>query len=207
MGICGCIRYCVHTFFTYGACLTHVPFATLNRTYVRRRTVTGGALAFTTGQYEKRFTDLLRRFVHARYVSRMERTTGQSFAQWLREQLEARGYDLGIRGGGQTRFAADSGISRPTVSRLLSGTAGHDVRSMQLLAEALRVPLGEILVRAGILDATELAAVATPEPGARRITPEQAADELGIKDEQARALFVSMTHTLQRPPGGNRAAN
>ncbi|MEU8721478.1 helix-turn-helix domain-containing protein [Streptomyces antimycoticus] len=125
----------------------------------------------------------------------------QAFAKWLREQLTRRGYDLtGLRSGGKTAFAADSGISPSTVGRLLRGDNVTDTRVLGMLATALHVPLGEVLVRAGILDERELAFVRQPQPGERRITPEQAADELGIEDAQARRLFVSMAETLQRTP-------
>ncbi|WND36959.1 helix-turn-helix transcriptional regulator [Streptomyces sp. BB1-1-1] len=127
--------------------------------------------------------------------------TAASFADWLRDQLTRRGYDLsGLRSGGRTAFAADSGISPATVGRMLRGDNVTDTRVLGLLAAALHVPLGEVLVRAGILDERELAYVRNPQPGERRITPEQAAAELGIEDEQTRRLFVSMTETLQRTP-------
>ncbi|WP_399087967.1 helix-turn-helix domain-containing protein [Streptomyces sp. BBFR2] len=132
----------------------------------------------------------------------MEQASRQ-FAAWLREELIHRGYDLSARGGGQTKFAERSGIGRATISRLLSGTGSPDTRSLGLLATALGLPLGEVLVRAGILDRSELKAVRTPATGDERITPEQAADELGIRDTQARRLFVSMTKTLQRPSPDN----
>lgn len=132
----------------------------------------------------------------------MERTTGsaQQLATWLREQLTRRGYDLSPRGGGQTRFAEDSGIGRATISRMLGGHGATDTRVLGQLAAALEVPLGEVLVRAGILDERELARVRDPQPGTRRITPEEAADELGIVDSHARRLFLSMVETLQRTP-------
>ncbi|MEV7413495.1 helix-turn-helix transcriptional regulator [Streptomyces althioticus] len=138
----------------------------------------------------------------------MERTTDpERFAQWLRDQLTRRGYDLAPRGGGQSRFAEDSGIGRATISRILAGQGATDTRVLAQLAAALQVPLGEVLVRAGIATDEELGRVANPQPGARRITPEQAADELGIADEQARRLFVSMVETLQRtPPPTERSA-
>lgn len=129
------------------------------------------------------------------------------FADWLRDQLTRRGYDLGPRGGGQSRFAEESGIGRATVSRMLGGHGATDTRVLAQLAATLRVPLGEVLVRAGIATDEELGRVAHPAPGPRRITPEQAADELGISDEQARRLFVSMVETLQRtPPPTERSA-
>ncbi|MFZ3569242.1 helix-turn-helix domain-containing protein [Streptomyces sp. BH034] len=123
------------------------------------------------------------------------------FAAWLHDQLTTRGYDLsGPRSGGKSAFASASGISPSTVGRLLRGDHVTDTRVLALLAENLRVPLGEVLVRAGVLNEGELRAVQNPTEGPRNITPEQAADELGIRDDQARRLFVSMTHTLQRQP-------
>jgi transcriptional regulator with XRE-family HTH domain len=126
----------------------------------------------------------------------------QQFGEWLHDQLVRRGYEMSARGGGRTRFADDSGIGRATISRILSGQGATDTRVLAQLAAALDVPLAEILVRAGILSADELRAVQTP--GARRhITPDEAADELGIVDDQARRLFVSMTETLRKPPTTN----
>lgn len=140
-----------------------------------------------------------------------DQKAAQRFGDWLRDQLTRRGYDLGIRGGGQSRFAEDSGIGRATISRILNGSGATDTRVLALLAEALHLPLGEVLVRAGILDVSELSAVQAPDPGERRITPEQAADELGIHDPQGRAVFIATTQALQRttPPGDaqNRAAD
>jgi transcriptional regulator with XRE-family HTH domain len=122
------------------------------------------------------------------------------FAQWLRQQLESRGFDLGMRGGGQSRFAEESGIGRATISRILSGQGATDTAVLARLADALHIPLGEVLVRAGILNPSELSAVNQPPAGGRRITPDQAADELGITDPHQRRLFLAMTQTLQRNP-------
>ncbi|MEV5673476.1 MULTISPECIES: helix-turn-helix transcriptional regulator [Streptomyces] len=124
-----------------------------------------------------------------------------AFAEWLHRELTARNYDLtGSRSGGRSAFAADSGISPSSVGRLLRGEKISDTRVLAMLAAALQIPLGEVLVRAGVLDEADLRAVQNPTTGPRRITPEQAADELGIDDEQSRRLFVNMAQTLQRKP-------
>jgi transcriptional regulator with XRE-family HTH domain len=122
------------------------------------------------------------------------------FAHWLTRELTKRGYDItGARSGGRSRFAQDSGLSPSTVGRLLRGEGATDTRTLATLAEALRVPLGDVLVRAGVLDANELAAVRHPTR-TDHITPQQAAHELGITDEQAVRMFVSMVETLRQPP-------
>ncbi|PJN40484.1 transcriptional regulator [Streptomyces sp. CB02959] len=127
------------------------------------------------------------------------------FATWLRQQLERRGYDLRPRGGGQSRFVQDSGIGAGSVSRMLRGQGSTETRVLGLLADALDIPLPEVLVAAGVLTREELDGVrkagTTPRPAP--LTPEAAADELGITDPQSRRLFVSMTETLRQQRAEN----
>ncbi|MGW5304881.1 helix-turn-helix domain-containing protein [Streptomyces griseoluteus] len=124
------------------------------------------------------------------------------FGRWLAERLESLGYDLsGPRSGGRTAFAADSGISPSTVTRLLRGEMPTDTRILRTLAEAIRVDYPVVLVRAGVLTPDELAAVQQPSTSPR-ITPEQAADQLGITDPAERKVFVNMAKTLRRTPDG-----
>lgn len=133
----------------------------------------------------------------------MKNSSADTFAVWLTRALIDRGYDLtNQRSGGRSRFAEDSGLSPSTVGRLLRGEGATDINTLATLANALGLPLGEVLVRAGILSRGELASVQRPTPK-RRITPDQAADELGIEDDQSRALFKAMVETLRRqpPPG------
>ncbi|MFB7029626.1 MULTISPECIES: helix-turn-helix domain-containing protein [unclassified Streptomyces] len=126
--------------------------------------------------------------------------TRVDFAAWLRDQLTTRGYDVtGLRSGGRTRFAADSGISPASVSRLLRAQPVTDLGILGTLAGFLGVPLAEILVRIGLITEGELYEVQHPDPDdSRRITPEEAANDLGITDPHKRALFLNMTRTLQQ---------
>ncbi|MEU9306920.1 helix-turn-helix transcriptional regulator [Streptomyces sp. NPDC048256] len=123
------------------------------------------------------------------------------FGAWLAQRLESLGYNLsGPRSGGRSAFAEQSGISASTVTRLLRGDMPTDTRILRTLAEAISVPYPEVLVRAGVLTPDELAAVQRPTaPPGGRLTPEQAADELGITDPAERKVFVNMAKTLRRP--------
>ncbi|UUN29448.1 helix-turn-helix transcriptional regulator [Streptomyces sp. FIT100] len=129
--------------------------------------------------------------------------TPEEFAAWLKRQLEQRGYDLRPRGGGQTKFATDSGIGAGTVSRMLRGQSATETRVLQTLAQSLQLPLSEVLVAAGVLNRVELENVRHPAPRTNPLTPEQAADELGITDPQSRRLFISMTETLRQQRAEN----
>ncbi|MGC5343686.1 helix-turn-helix domain-containing protein [Streptomyces sp. DT171] len=125
----------------------------------------------------------------------MKRNAPMRFASWLRDQLTQRGYDLTPRGGGQKAFAERAGVSRATISRILSGRGeSTDIRVLTDLATALSVPLPTVLVAAGVLTADEVAGVQHPTG---RMTPDQAADELGIPtDATSRAVFRTLVQTL-----------
>ncbi|MFI0739315.1 helix-turn-helix domain-containing protein [Streptomyces sp. NPDC021100] len=129
--------------------------------------------------------------------------TSETFAAWLREQLRRRGY---ADRGGQTRFAADAGLSQPTVSRLLRGDGLPDLRTFGALSEALDVPLAEILVRAGVLSPDELAAAARRPIGPATITPQQAAQELGITSDEGVRTFERMVAGLRVTEPDGRAS-
>lgn len=127
------------------------------------------------------------------------------FGRWLTEKLEALGYNLsGPRSGGRTAFAEHSGISPSTVTRLLRGEMPTDTRILRTLAESINEPYPVVLVRAGVLTPDELASVQRPTaPPGGRLTPEQAADELGITDPAERRVFVNMAQTLRRAAPDN----
>ncbi|HEY1179255.1 MAG TPA: helix-turn-helix transcriptional regulator [Phytomonospora sp.] len=134
-----------------------------------------------------------------------DRATPAEFARWLRDQLERRDYDMRPRGGGQGRFATDSGIGAATISRILNGQGAQDIKVLEALASALGVPLAEVLVAAGVLSRPELAAVQNPTPRPDGpITPEQAAAEMGIDDPDDLEHFVNTAEFLIRRRARNR---
>lgn len=133
-------------------------------------------------------------------------STHHTLAEWLRARMVARGYDLGARGGGRTRLAEDTGVPRVAITRILSGTPTSDIGNLRALADHFGSPLADVLVLAGIITARELEAVRPepePEPVADQLpveplTPEAAADELGITDPHQRAAFISMLAAFRR---------
>ncbi|WP_439675975.1 helix-turn-helix domain-containing protein [Embleya sp. MST-111070] len=119
------------------------------------------------------------------------------FADWFEQRLIARHYDVSPRGGGRARFAADAKISPSTVSRILLRQSIPDPSVLKKIADGLGDPLGEVLLRAGVVDESQLQRAARPVPMADRISPEEAADRLGIHSEERRDLLISMIKTLQ----------
>ncbi|MFE7638333.1 helix-turn-helix domain-containing protein [Kitasatospora sp. NPDC057518] len=129
---------------------------------------------------------------------------GSEFAMWLNSRLQAAGYDLSTRGGGRSRFAADTGISASSVTRLLNGRGTPDASLLAKIAPALRVTLTELLVRAGVVAQDEIAKAVDPQPTDNAISPQQAAHQLGIESPTAVALFVSMVETMQKQEAQRR---
>lgn len=129
--------------------------------------------------------------------------TAREFADWLRAQMQARGYDPAPKGGGQAQLVRETGLGRSTISRLLNG-APHtpDPESLRKIADVLALPFGEVLIRAGILTVAELRAVQTAPPSDRPpLTTDDAADALGITDPVARQMHaagVQAARDLQR---------
>lgn len=125
-------------------------------------------------------------------------TPAATFASWLAHQLTRRGYDVsGPRSGGRTRAAADSGISPATIGRWLREEPVADIDVYRRLSEWLEHPFGDILVRAGLLQPEDL--TAPPPDDGTQITPEQAADKLGLKGH-SRELFLLNVDALRRTP-------
>lgn len=129
----------------------------------------------------------------------MRRHTPQDFAVWLHGQLTARGYVLDRpRGGGQAKFAAESGVPRATLSRILKGEGGADIGTLERIATALNVRLGTVLVEAGVISPDDLTTVQRP---AGHMTADEAADELGITDPTARIVLRGVIESLK--PGND----
>ncbi|MFE3905466.1 helix-turn-helix domain-containing protein [Streptomyces sp. NPDC059153] len=128
--------------------------------------------------------------------------TPETFAAWLRETMLRRGYP---ERGGQKKFAQDAGISAPTVSRLLRADGLPDTRTLERLAEVLRVPLPEILVRAGVVKEEDLAKLRPINPNP--ISPRQAAAELGITSPEGIEAFERMVSGLRAIETNDRRAS
>lgn len=140
-----------------------------------------------------------------------QRATAQAFAQWLRDRMTERDYDLGPRGGGQRRLAEQTGLGTTTISRILRGDAlNPDPDSLRKIATELALPFGQVLIRAGVLTADELDAVQHPPIGRPPITTDEAAADLDITDPLAVEMFeagVRAARDLQRKRLARRRAD
>ncbi|RSS59544.1 XRE family transcriptional regulator [Streptomyces sp. WAC01280] len=138
------------------------------------------------------------------------RATPAEFSAWLRDQFETAGYRLSERGE-QARLARDSGFPSPTLTRMLSGTVIPEIKSLQQCADFLKIPLGEVLVHAGVLTYEEVDRVRTRRPATRPMTTAEALDELKITDPGDRSVVAAVIETVKKnradsADGAERAA-
>ncbi|WP_328846164.1 helix-turn-helix domain-containing protein [Streptomyces sp. NBC_00258] len=126
-------------------------------------------------------------------------TRAQRFAAVVAPAAQRAGY---TGHGSQARLARDTGMSESSVSRMLKGKAVPDLEFIEPLAQAIEMDLLELLTRTGIFSPESLPSLSESDRsqvGSRSIiTPEEAADGLGIKDEVGRQMLAATIERLRR---------
>lgn len=104
--------------------------------------------------------------------------------------------------GGQQKLVADTGVNKSTASRLLRGETIPHVKFFPVLAKALGLDPVELLVAADIVPPEYLESQQTlsetdrSQVGSGSLTPEEAADQLGILDDVGRVMFLAVVDKL-----------
>lgn len=126
----------------------------------------------------------------------------QSFAEYIRPAVVAAGYDIDSpRGGGKKALADATGMSPSSVGRMLAGLTLPEPVHLERLANALGLPLMDLLMRSGIVTAEASGGVTTTSTRTRvaaeiKLTPEAAARALGIRSPDRIRMFTAMAKTL-----------
>jgi len=124
-------------------------------------------------------------------------TRAQKFAALVVPAAERAGY---TGHGAKARFARDTGMTESSVTRMWQGNAVPDARFYDAISTAVGVDLGSLLVEGGILSPQSLQSLSETDPSqvGSALTPEEAADRLGIRDEVGRQLFYATIERLKR---------
>ncbi|MFE2243874.1 helix-turn-helix domain-containing protein [Streptomyces virginiae] len=124
----------------------------------------------------------------------------ERFAEYIRQAVREAGYDIDSpRGGGKTMLARRTGMSSSSVGRMLAGKTMPDPAVLERLADALDMPLAELLVRSGLVSSpTVLPGGSELAGGEDPISPAEAARRLGIRTPARVAMFESMVAHLVR---------
>lgn len=125
-------------------------------------------------------------------------TRAQRFAAVVVPAAKAAGY---TEYGAGARLARDTGMSPSSVSRMMSGQAIPDSRYWEPIAKAIGMSLQELMVEAELISPESLQALSETDPSqvrSRPITPEEAADRLGLTDSVAREMFFATLERLKR---------
>ena len=134
---------------------------------------------------------------------RSEETVRQRFGRYVADAARRTGkYDIDSpRGGGKAALARDTGMAESAVGRMLRGESLPDTRFFEPIATAVGVHVRDLLIEAEIFSPESLQTPAENSAtgvASRSITPQQAADALGIFDPYAREMFFGTIERLRR---------
>lgn len=128
-----------------------------------------------------------------------QETLAERYGAWLATAMRNAGLDIDRqRGGGRKALADTLGVSASTVGRWLNGETVPSPELFESIADALGVPVRDMLVETGIISAKALTKNHRTEVASAPITPTQAADALGITDPAERAEFIQMLEARAR---------
>lgn len=125
------------------------------------------------------------------------------FRHYIREAAVRAGYDIDSpRGGGKKAIAKATGMSQSSVGRMLAGQTIPSPPQLERLAEALGVPLIDLLVLSGVVSERGKERVSAesdrPRPlwATTSLTVEEAATALGIRAPDRVRMFKAMASEL-----------
>ncbi|MGW7495419.1 hypothetical protein ACWGKA_14105 [Streptomyces luteogriseus] len=102
--------------------------------------------------------------------------------------------------GAKARFAKETGMTESSVGRMWQGRAIPDSRFFQRIADVTGLYLGTLLVEAGLLSQEALQSLSESDRSqvGSALTPQEAADRLGITDDVGREVFFRTVDRLKR---------
>lgn len=124
-------------------------------------------------------------------------TRAQRFADIVVPAAERAGY---TGHGAKARFSRDTGMSDSSVTRLWQGKSLPDSRFYPAIARAVGLDLGDMLTEGGVLSHEALQSLTETDRSqvGFSLTPEEAADRFGIRDEVGRQLLYATIERLKR---------
>jgi transcriptional regulator with XRE-family HTH domain len=131
-------------------------------------------------------------------------TQAERFAEYIRPAVVAAGYDIDSpRGGGKTELARVTGASQSSIGRMLAGQTMPGPVLLEKLAEALGLPMTDLLIQSGIVsNARNMGEPSKSEP-IPSLAVEDAARRLGIKSPKSVKIFKAMVETLRAEDEGS----
>jgi transcriptional regulator with XRE-family HTH domain len=124
-------------------------------------------------------------------------TRAQRFAAVVVPAAERAGY---TGHGAKARFARDTGMTESSVNRMWHGQAIPRPPFFEPIAEAAGIHPSVLFVEAGLLSPESLQSLSETDRSqvGSGLTPEEAADGLGIHDAVGRAMFFGTVDRLRR---------
>lgn len=125
------------------------------------------------------------------------------FGEWLRREMQRRGYDTeGPRAGGRTRLAAETGISLSVISRILIDNRVPEIKALRAIGQRFGYSLGEMLVHAGLAEPDEFGVHVRVSPTENASSPHTGVDippevDLDVLPEWERHVWLTPGLTIE----------
>jgi transcriptional regulator with XRE-family HTH domain len=139
----------------------------------------------------------LTREVQFRNMTDATPTLAQRFAAVVVPAAERAGY---TGHGAKARLARDTGMTESSVGRMWNGQAIPEPRFFEALATAVDLHPAVLFVECGLMSRESLQSLSETDRSqvGSVLTPEEAADRLGIQDEVERQMFFGTVERLRR---------
>jgi transcriptional regulator with XRE-family HTH domain len=136
---------------------------------------------------------------------RTDETVRRRFGRLVADAARQSGkYDIDGQGG-KAKLARDTGLSESAVGRMLRGETLPDPRRFESIAQAVGVPVRQLLIEAEIVSVESLSQephTGQSQVGSRSITPDEAADAFGLTDPVAREMLYAAIERQRRMSKG-----
>ncbi|MFE0541058.1 helix-turn-helix domain-containing protein [Streptomyces sp. NPDC058891] len=127
-------------------------------------------------------------------------TAAMKFGRLVEQLADEAGYDMGRGGNGRAKLAEATGMSVSAIGRMLRGETLPGPHQYQHIATAVNTSTNDLLIEVGILpreDHTDGAKVEVRSQN-RPISPEMAADLLGVSEPTIRRMLIPSMEQAQR---------
>jgi transcriptional regulator with XRE-family HTH domain len=122
----------------------------------------------------------------------------ETFTEWLAAVALAAGYDTTPGRGGRADLAKKMGVDASVVGKALAGGVTPNIGTLRLLAQALDVPIAEMLVRSGTLKPEDLPQSGeAPPPPVTELDLRAVARHFGVPADRTQ-LFVASVEAVAK---------
>lgn len=126
-----------------------------------------------------------------------EKQRRRQFAAYLREAMRAAGYARSDEEPDVPRLHRASGVPDNILRRWLQEGGAPSLDNLRQVAPALRVPMRDLVIAAGLMSASEIGLDGEPEPPQMPLTPEDVIRNDDILPQETKEALIQLYASLR----------